>query len=234
MILVVSNVANESAIDLIETFSPGVASLVTASTLHRNFKAAVSVGDLSSAQLTIGGVRIRATEITGVVTTVAYFLPQEFYEVEPADREYVCAEVRAFFIYLLTVLRCKKLNPPTPKSLSGLGLHRIEWMKAARGWGIPVWAGRIRNGLPVTDEAAERPRLRATVIGDAIVEDDLPGRVCEYAQALARAFEMPYVRLRFAATREDEYALADLSFVPDVSVPANRAAIARFMEVPRH
>jgi hypothetical protein len=230
LILVVSNVANESAIDLVETFSPGAASLVTASTLHRNFKAAVPVGNVSSAQLTIGGVRMSAAEITGVVSTIAYFLPQEFYEIETADREYVCAETRAFFVYLLAELRCKKINPPTSKSLSGLGLHRIEWMKAARGWGIPVFAGHLRNGLPVRDDALELPMLRATVIGDAIVEDGVPGRLRDYALALARAFEMPYLGMRFAVTQEGEYALADLSSVPDVSAPENRAAIVRFME----
>src|SRR5271165_5129744 len=102
MILVLSNVANDAAPTLVETFGPGAASLVTASNLYESFKPAVSVNAFDSSVLTAGGPRVRASEISGVVSTIAYFLPQEYYYVTEPDREYVCTEVSAFFIYFLT------------------------------------------------------------------------------------------------------------------------------------
>lgn len=201
-----------------------------ASNLNSSFRAAVSTGDFLSSRFTIDGVAISAAAISGVVSSIAYFLPQEFYYIEPADRAYVCAEVTAFFIYFLSKLGCKKLNPPNSKTLSGLGMHRIEWMKAADGWGIPIWPTRLKNGLPVPAEAHDARRVRATIVGGRIVEPNTPDRLCDYLRALSREFSMPYLCAEFASPREAEYLLADLWSVPDLTVPANRDAIVRFMQ----
>ncbi len=194
--------ADESAPELVEMFPPGAASLVTASNLNRTFKAAVCSANFSSSRFTIGGNQISAAEISGVVSSIAYFLPQEFYYIQAADREYVCAEVSAFFIYFLSELRCKKLNPPTSKTLSGLGMQRVEWMKAAHGWGVPVWPTRLRNGLPVTiDTTQDVRRFRSTIVGDTIVEHDTPDRIRDYLHTLSRASSMPYLCAEFASPR---------------------------------
>jgi hypothetical protein len=173
---------------------------------------------------------VRAGEITGVVSTIAYFLPQEFYYIVEADREYVCAEVSAFFIYFLSQLRCPKLNPPSVKTLCGLGMHRIEWVKAAAALGVPLWPARFVSGEPVASSIArDVPCVRATIIGEAIVEAGVPERVREHLRTLSRAFAMPYLCADFAAPREGEYLLADLWSVPDITLPANREAIVRFL-----
>ncbi len=230
MILVISNVANESASALVEAFEPGAASLITASNIHTSLKAAITVRDFASSALTVDGRRLTASQITGVVTTVAYFVPQEFYYVEPADRNYVCAEVRAFFIYLLSQLPCPKLNPPSSRTLSGLGMHRIEWMKAAHGFGVPVGQAHFKNGEPVVAAAnGEVRRVRATIIGDSIVEEGTPARIREYLSVLSRSFGMPYLCGDFVSRGTDEYQLADLWSVPDITSPANRDTTVRFM-----
>jgi hypothetical protein len=82
-------------------FPPGAASLVMASNLNSSFRAAVSTGDFLSSRFTIDGVAISAAAISGVVSSIAYFLPQEFYYIEPADRAYVCAEVTAFHLFFV-------------------------------------------------------------------------------------------------------------------------------------
>jgi hypothetical protein len=230
LILVLSNVANEAAPQLVEMFPPGAASLVTASTLHSSFKGAVSVGDFLSSQLVINGARISAAGVSGVISSIAYFLPQEFYYIEPADREYVRSEVSAFFIYFLSELRCKKLNPPTSKALCGLGMHRLEWMKTVHRWDIPVWPIRLKDGLPVpADPPQNVGNLRATIVGNHIVEERTPDRICDYLRALSQAFSLPYLCADFASPRDGEYFLADLWSVPDLTLPANRDAIVRFM-----
>jgi hypothetical protein len=230
MILVLSNVANDAAPALVESFGRGAASLVTASNLYESLKLAVSANDFASSVLTLGGVRLHASEISGVVSTIAYFLPQEFYYIAEADREYVCAEASAFFIYFLAQLHCPKVNPPSVKTLSGLGMHRIEWMKAASGLGVPVWPVRFVNGEPVRSSvASDVPCVRATIVGEAIVEADVPDRVCELLNVLSRQLAMPYLCGDFAAPGDGEYLLTGLWSVPDITAPENRAAIARFM-----
>jgi len=212
-------------------FGDGAASLVTASTLPTNFKAAVSVENFSSSPLVVGGIGLTAVGITGIVSTITHFLPQEFYFIEPGDREYVCSEAGAFFVYFLSALQCKKLNPPSSKSLCGPGMHRLEWMKTAHALGIPVWRGHIRNGVPVTEESpAGLQAFRSTIVGGATVEDRLPSRVREYAAGLSRALRMPYLGLGFVSSGEDDYVRSDLTFVPDLAVTANRAAIVAYMK----
>lgn len=228
MILVISNVANESAAALVEAFEPGAASLVTASSIHKSFNAAIALSDFASSALTVGGQALTASHVTGVVATIAYFIPQEFYYIEPPDRDYVCAEVSAFFIYLLSQLQCPKLNPPSSKTLSGLGMHRIEWMKAAHGFGIPVWPAHVKNGEVAAAQDGVR-WVRATIIGDSIVEHSTPSRIREHLRVLSRAFGMPYLCGNFASRGADEYLLADLWSVPDITIPANRDTIVQFM-----
>jgi hypothetical protein len=233
LFLVLSNVANEAAQHLVDVFPPGAASLVIASDLHRSFKPAVRLADFSAAPLTIGGIKTTAREIRGVVSSIAYFLPQEFYYVEPADRNYVCAETTAFFIYFLSQLDCPKINPPTTKTLCGLGMHRIEWMRAARGLGIPLQAVVVQDGRPLYDDAANtRPRVRATCVGKDIVEGNVPEIVRETTTSLSRAFSIPYLCAEFVSSDDGEYLLADLWSVPDIRVAANREAIVRFMQMP--
>jgi hypothetical protein len=230
LILVISNVANEAADELVGMFPSGAASLVTASNLNQSFKAGISVGDFSPSELTVGGTKTSAGEIGGVISTISYFLPQEFYYIDPADREYVCAEVSAFFIYFLSELRCRKLNPPSARRLSGLGMHRIEWLKIARGCGVPLWPFRLRNGAPLAAEDARGLRcLKSTIVGDDIVGDDSPDTICGYMRGLSRALAMPYLSCLFVSPGGNDYFLAELMSVPDIAIPENREAIVRFL-----
>ena len=230
MILVISNVANDAAATLVGMFPAGAASLVTASNFSESFKAAISVGDFSLSEVTLGGARIKAGEIAGVITTVSHFLPQEFYYIEPADREYVCAEVSAFLTYFLSELRCPKLNPPTPRRLSGMGMHRIEWLEAARGRGIPLWPLHLRNGVPVAEASPrELGYVWSTIIGDSVVEERTPPAVAAHMRTLSRAFSMPYLSGLFVSPGATDYFLADLASVPDVSTRENREAMVRYL-----
>jgi hypothetical protein len=224
-------VANESANQLVEMFPQRAASLVTASNFNESFRIAVSVGNFAASALTIGGARISPGEISGVITTIANFFPQEFYYIEPADRNYVCAEVTAFFIYFLSELQCRKVNPPSSRTLSGLGMHHLEWMEAAHRFGIPVCPVDLKDGVPVDAVTPDDVRsVRATIVGDAILEEAVPERVQVYLRALSRAFSMPYLCADFISRGDDEYVLRGLSSVPDITASATREAIVAFME----
>lgn len=230
MILVLSNLANESANELVGMFPTGAASLVTASSFHEIFKAGVSVSRFKSSELTIGDTPTRVEDIEGVVSTIPHFLPQEFYYIEPADREYVCSELGAFVIYFLSELSCPKVNPPSAKSISGLGMHRMEWIRAAHGRGIPLWPMRMKNGMPVAKEDMRHLQyVRATIVGGTIVEADVPDTVAGYMATLSETFAMPYLSCVFTTTGDGTYLLADLSSLPDITQQGNREAIVRFL-----
>ena len=231
MILVISNVANEAADELVGMFPSGAASLVTASNFNQSFKAGISVGDFSRSEITVDGKMTSAGQIGGVVSTIPCFLPQEFYYIEPDDREYVCAEMSAFFIYFLSELRCRKLNPPSATRLSGLGMHRLEWLRIAKGCGVPLWPFRMKNGTPLAAEGTQGIRhFWSTIIGDAVVGDHTPDRIKGYMRSLSRAFAMPYLSCLFASPDGNDYSLVELMSVPDITIPENREAIVRFLQ----
>jgi hypothetical protein len=227
LILVLSNVANEAASDLVGLFPRGCASLVTASDLNQTLRASISVGAFPSSQIMLGGMRTTAAAIDGVVSTISYFLPQEFYYVGPADREYVCSEVSAFFVYFLSELRCRKLNPPSARRLSGLGLHRLEWLKIAASHGVPVWPFVVRKGKTVLD-GGELRLVRSTIVGGEVLGDGDQERFAGYLRVLSRAFAMPYLSGVFAARGDGAFSLAELESVPDLSVPGSPEAIAAY------
>jgi hypothetical protein len=227
LILVLSNVANEAAQELVGMFPRGSASLVTASDLNQSLKASISVGAFSSSGITLGGTGTTAGGIDGAVSTISHFLPQEFYYITPADREYVCAEVSAFFVYFLSELRCRKLNPPSARRISGLGLHRLEWLKIAASHGVPVWPLFVRKGKTIRDEGELR-LVRSTIVGKEVFGDGDQGRFSGAMSLLSRVFSMPYLSGVFAAREGDDFALAELDSVPDLSVPGGPEAIAAY------
>jgi hypothetical protein len=228
LILVLSNVANEAASDLVGRFPRGCASLVTASDLNQSLRASISVGDFPRSELTLGGTQTTAGEIDGVVSTISFFLPQEFFYIAPADREYVCSEVSAFFVFFLSELRCRKLNPPSARRLTGLGLHRLEWMKAAAAHGVPVWPFYVRKGKTVPD-GGEARLVRSTIVGQEVFGDGDPERFAGYMRLLSRVFSMPYLSGIFAARGDGDFALAELDSVPDLAVPGSLEAIAAYL-----
>jgi len=234
LILVISNLADESASDLVRMFPAGTAGLVTASDIHRSFIARISVGDFASSEIVVGGIRTTAGAVSGVISTIPYFLPQEFFYIDPVDREYVCSEISAFFIYFLSQLSCKKLNPPSTRRISGLGTHPIEWLQVANGCGVPIWPVHLKNGtsLPAGDAQGLQP-TRSTIIGNAMMEEAMPDKIKEYMRALSRAFAMPYLSGLFVSRDGGDYFLADLASVPDASVPEHRAAMVRFLKSPQ-
>src|ERR1700744_3943852 len=124
MILVISNIAKKAAASLVELFPPGAAFLLTGSNFFEAFKGGVEVDDFDASTICLGGQNIPVSDITGVISTISNFVPAEFYYVQEADRDYVCAEMNAFFTWFLSQLKCKQINPPSVRAFSGPGLHK--------------------------------------------------------------------------------------------------------------
>ena len=230
MILIISNIANEAAASLVELFPPGAASLITASSFHQSFRGGLDVNDFKSSKIKINGTELSVTEITGVITTVSSFMPNEFYYIEPADQKYVCSEMNAFFTYFLSQLNCKKINPPTTRSFSGPNLHRIEWIKKASAANIPIWPVNMINSKNANAEAEKK--LKSTfhtcsVIGGDVIGEQ-PDLLHQYAAAVHRVFDVPFFTCHFISDKPGDYYLADIVLKPDITPAANREAIVNY------
>ncbi len=106
------------------------------------------------------------------------FLPVEFYFINAEDRDYVCAETNAFFLYFLYELRDVACNPAGWKSFVGWNVHKIEWVSAATKLHIPLAPYRFKNGFPEpTDKLAPQVPLRCTIVYDNIIDESLPFRI---------------------------------------------------------
>jgi hypothetical protein len=233
LILIISNIANEAATALVDRFPVGAASLITASEFHASFRAGIAVSDFSSSGITIRGAGNSTKDVSGVVTTIPCFLPQEFYYIEPADRNYVCSEMNAFFIYFLSELTCPKLNPPSTRTLSGMSLQKIEWMKTAHTLDIPVWPFHLKNSQPTDlDKPAGLHYLKATIIGDTIIGDHTPDSIATTMIRLSKAFSLPYLSGHFFSPDGTDYFLSELISVPDINPQETQQAIVNYFLKP--
>jgi hypothetical protein len=231
LILVISNIANKAASALVNMFPAEAAFLVTASEFHQTVKAGISVNNFRSSTFIINNKPISPTQVTGIITTITAFLPQEFYYIEPADRDYVCAEMNAFFIYFLSQLQCKKLNPSSQRTLTGLSMHKIELLKKLSALKIPLWQAHFRNGDYIAGENASRFRLlKITKVGDVIFPSTVPEILIGYIQLIAAFFSLPYIQLYFVCTDEKEYFLADVITIPNINDDETRDAILNYFK----
>jgi hypothetical protein len=105
----------------------------------------------------IGGERVRAAEIEGVLVRLPYVGVEELPHIVPGDRSYVAQEMTAFLTAWLAELPCPVVNRPSADCLGGPGWGTEQWLHVAAGVGLAVQPRR-----------AVKPRrsdARVTVIG---------------------------------------------------------------------
>jgi hypothetical protein len=229
LILLISNIANEAAPAFINSYPAGAVSLITASNFNHSFKAGISVNKFSSSSLVINDHEISPDDISGVITTVPGFSPLEFYYINPADKDYVCAEVNSFVNYFLSELKCKKINPPTRKSLSGLGLQKIEWITITRKLNVPVQPFTVKNGkYEYLLRPDQRHTVSCTIINNRMMENEIPERVHGYMKLLSGEFPLPYLRCYFSTSDDRNFNLLEIDSIPDITIPQNRDALMNY------
>ena len=228
MILLISNIANEAAPAWVSSLPAGAVSLITASDFNRSFKAGISVNNFSGSSLIVNGGKTSPGQITGVIVTIPAFSPVEFYYINQEDREYVCSEVNAFMNYFLTALKCKKINPPTRRSLGGLWFQKFEWIKIARKLNVPVQPFTMTNGKYEYALGKDVYRtFSCTIIDDNIMQRENE-EVHVYVKLLAKEFSLPYLTCYFSATDNKNFQLLDINAIPDITVSRHRDAILNY------
>jgi hypothetical protein len=224
----ISNIANEAAPAWVSSLPAGAVSLITASDFDRSFKAGISVNNFSSSSLIINGCETSPDQITGLIVTIPAFSPVEFYYINQEDREYVCSEVNAFVNYFLTELKCKKINPPTRRSLGGLWFQKFEWIKIARKLNIPVVPFTMTNGkyeYSVRKDVFQT--FSCTIIDDNIMQNENE-QVHGYVKLLAKEFSLPYLTCYFSTTDNKNFHLLDINAIPDITIASHRDAILNY------
>jgi hypothetical protein len=84
---------------------------------------------------------IPATSVRGVLTRIGAVGPSDLPHIAAEDRAYVAAEMTAFLLSFLRLLRCPVLNQPTASSLMGPGWTEPRWRAAAVATGLAVARG---------------------------------------------------------------------------------------------
>ena len=96
----------------------------------------------------IGGQRVRASEIEGVLVRLPYVPVDELPHIVPGDRSYVAQEMTAFLTAWLSELACPVVNRPTAECLSGPAWSPEQWLQVAAGVGLAVGS---QKGLPAPE-----------------------------------------------------------------------------------
>jgi len=86
----------------------------------------------------IGGERVRAAEIEGVLVRLPEVGADELPHIVAGDRSYVAQEMTAFLTAWLAELPCLVVNRPSADCLGGPGWGMEQWLHVAAGLGMPV------------------------------------------------------------------------------------------------
>lgn len=114
------------------------------------------------------GEALRADEIAGVITRLAWVSELELPQIAAADRAYVAAEMGALLLAWLSDLSCPIANRPSPTCLCGPFWRHERWIAEAARAGLAVeparrvvTAGAADAPVPVSHEGA----VAITVVG---------------------------------------------------------------------
>jgi hypothetical protein len=163
------------------------------------------VGDIETSIAVIGGQRIAARNIRGVVTRLPAVSEDDLEHIVAPDRAYVAAEIQAFLLSWLTALRCPVLNRPVPACLAGPAWRPAQWTQAAAHLGLPVTPVVEHVSFTRTRSAigTSRPKcVTVTVIGQRIIGAVEP-LLARQARALATAAGVDLLAVRFSSRASD-------------------------------
>lgn len=182
------------------------------------------VGSPEQSVTVVGGERLCASEITGVLTRLPAVYEAELRWIEPADRQYVAAEMTVFLIAWLSALPCPVLNRPAPTGLMGPGWRPEQWVQAAASAGLPV-VPAVRAVHPITlmDQSPLPSFTIVTVVRKRCfgAEDEEHANL---ARALARVGGVDLLRVHLMTTEEGP-AIAGADYWIDLADPTVTGAV---------
>ncbi|HEY3057553.1 MAG TPA: hypothetical protein VGL99_01125 [Chloroflexota bacterium] len=158
----------------------------------------------------IGGQRVPAAEVDGVLVRLPCVSVAELAHIAPVDRPYVAREMTAFLTAWLTDLPCPVVNRPSAACLAGPGWGAQQWRQVTRRLGLAI-VGRGRRSSSVT------------VVGERSL-----GAASGSASAhrLAEAAAMTLLDVHF----DPQQRVVAIDPWPDVSRPAVADALLEYLQ----
>jgi hypothetical protein len=163
------------------------------------------VGSASRGIAVIGGQRVRAVDVDGIVVRLPCVPPAALPHIVPHDRVYVAREMTAFLTAWLSDLSCRVVNRPTAVCLAGPGWTVEQWRHAAARLGVEV--------------VTRRRRINTTTVVGANAFGFAAG--AEVAHRLAEAAAVDLLDVHFDA----EERVVGIDPWPDVSSPETADAL---------
>ncbi len=227
MILIITNIIDEHAPELLKKFPVGEAALITSRELS-NTLLQVNVNHFKKFRISIDGNVLSAKDITGVITLIPSIMPQELIHIEEKDRNYVCSEMNAFLIYFLSQLKCLKVNEPSCNCLSGTHYDMVYWSSLAASLNIPVFPFTLKdNCLSVSYFNKNCKTIKIAGVGKEISIEN--GNECAgYFSALKSKIGLSFLSASFVTEDDKNYRLASVSTLPDITLPSMQHAIVNY------
>jgi hypothetical protein len=185
VLAVVASRLDPAAKELVAAWSSADAVLISAedlSTAGWSFR----VADPGGGSAVADSRPVPVSELHAVLTRRPAVVAQELAWIDPADRNYLAAEMNAFLVAWLHALPCAVVNRPTTTSLAGPAWGPLEWAAAAARADVP-WD-------PDVDGATHD----AVVCGQTCIGAASPAEAAA-ACRLARAANVELLGVRFSA-----------------------------------
>ena len=192
-------------------------------------------GNMETSMAVIGGQRIAARDIRGVVTRLPAVSEADLEHIAVPDRAYVAAEMQAFLLSWLTALRCPVLNRPTPSCLAGPAWWPAQWTQAAARLGLPVTTviAQASFARPPSTRGTSRPTcVTVTVIGQRIIGTVDP-LLARQARALATAAGVDLLAVRFSS-RASGATFVGAHLWPNIAAAPIAAAVFDYLHHAAH
>ncbi len=228
MILVVASIADALAPNLVSQFH-GEAALLTSLDLSIE-GTSLSFHSFDDGTLVAQGKEFPVRSISGVVSLTGSFYPQELVQISASDREYVCREMNAFMIWLLSQLRCPMLNRPSVNCFSGPMRKMEAWAALARQADIPI-APLRRDNLGRTNPLLDKETKweHVTIIGREFVGTENE-ELRDYATRLANCADLDLLSVVFSKDGSRGFEFRNASPFPDLSSENTLKAIPHFFK----
>ena len=175
------------------------------------------MSDPGNSTAIIGGVKVKQSEIRGVLTRLQWVWEGELVDIAAGDRAYVAAEMAAFLVFWLSELSCPILNRPTANSLSGPGWSRERWNFAASKAGMlvsPIRRFASLASAPGQDVEVQKTPVLATIAGGKCI-DEIDPALAEQARRLADIAGVNLLGVQFSSAEADA-GFVGVNLFPDI------------------
>lgn len=169
------------------------------------------------------GLKIRSTDVRGVLNRLLWIPLTSPADVRPEDREYAMMELYAFFVSWLHSLPNLVLNRPAPQGLSGRWRHASEWFWLASKARFQMSTYRL-SSRDISDKAdissklelPTNPEKTVIVVDGRVVSPSAPLEISKKCIRLSKLAGISLLGVYFSAGSAGPWTFAGATPFPDL------------------